>query len=268
MAPVPVGFDAWFARATQIDPAQRFQSASQLSTALTALVAASQHQGQLSGASPALDPTLLRSELAAVLRAPSESPSRPSSLGNNAVPTVATLSTTSMSSMLPTPGAGERALRPRARARRAWIAAGVAVTAVASAASLRTWPSSSASASSDHSPSTLGSHRSDPVPLQPRLENLPTPSTLAIQVPTGNAPAEPGATVVVTERAAAAGVANSTSGVPAKGSNTETAATTRSAKSAILPPARRKRTLAGTADRDRTGRARSPREHLDAYDWQ
>jgi serine/threonine-protein kinase len=59
LGPVPLGFDAWFARATQVDPAQRFQSARELASALNGIA------GKTSGTAPATARAEL--ELAATL---------------------------------------------------------------------------------------------------------------------------------------------------------------------------------------------------------
>jgi eukaryotic-like serine/threonine-protein kinase len=45
VAPVPPGFDAWFSRATAVEPARRFQSVTELATELRALAAATRAEG-------------------------------------------------------------------------------------------------------------------------------------------------------------------------------------------------------------------------------
>jgi serine/threonine protein kinase len=267
VASVPVGFDAWFARATQIDPAQRFQSASQLSAALTALVAASDGRGQLSGASAALDPTLLASDIAAAPRPPSGA-SAAASNPVAAAPTLATLSTTSMSSVLSTAeqSDGERARHRRRRARLAWLAAAVTVSAVVGAASLRAWTSSPASSNDDGATSAAGSQQTDPLPPPPRAETLPVSSTPDPQMSTRGAPTAPAEAIAVPERAEAASVSTATAGLPSARSSS---AATQSRRLAVTPSALPKRTLTGTAARARSGRARAAtKEHVDAYDWQ
>jgi serine/threonine-protein kinase len=299
VAPVPVGFDEWFARATQIDPAQRFQTASALAAALTALVAAAQGHGHLSRAGIVLDPTW-PADGAAALRVPSQAPSEaPSAVA--AVPTVATastnnlstgneptsnLSTTNMGSVLSTSGGVAERARPRWRTRRLWLAAGVVVAAVAGAASWREGLRSSASLRGDEPSRTLGSRLPDPLPAPLRAEHLPSSNAVSVQVPTSNASAQP----AVAERAAAASVTSSTSVVTTAESppaDTSRAATARAAnaqtgsphaasaaagqrvKTAVLPPPRRKRSLAASADRVRAAATRStPKDNLNAYDWQ
>jgi serine/threonine-protein kinase len=58
VAQVPPGFDAWFARATQRDPAQRFQSAKDFADSLTLAIGASQITDMMDG-------RMLRAQIAA-----------------------------------------------------------------------------------------------------------------------------------------------------------------------------------------------------------
>jgi serine/threonine protein kinase len=266
LGPVPVGFDEWFARATEVDPARRFQTAAELSSALTAVVVSSQGREQLPTVSPALDLTLAADEPVA-RRVLSEAPV--TSTAAVAQPASATLSTANMSSVLAT---SDTAARGRAgprhpRARWLWLAAGVVATGGAAAVTLRYSGGGAASIRSEAPPKTLASTQPDPGPALPQPEASPPLLPLGASARTSDA--LPGPTVstpeVATARAPRSAEARATLSTSAGSAPSAAAAATQHPRTAIGAPPRRNRTPSGERG---PGTRVTPKEHLDAYDWQ
>jgi eukaryotic-like serine/threonine-protein kinase len=261
VAPVPVGFDEWFARATQVDPALRFQSAGELAKQLQALAGGRSTEPLPPRA--ALEPTLLApggalAEAAEpTVVAPASAPRTLEDLP------LATLSTTQRSSVALSPSATPGAPSPRQRRLPLVLAAGIAAATIAFAV-VATRPRTPPAVSVESNrPQTTGTSV--------------TPAATALMGAPPLATGSGGASARAGDSAGAApsqpAVAPATSAhPPAAGAEPAPAA----ARPANPAPTRWRRPgrrndepgRSRTSVTPREPKTRGGRDHLEAYDWQ
>jgi serine/threonine-protein kinase len=251
LAPVPVGFDEWFARATQVDPALRFQSAGELAKQLQALLGSAR-----SGEQPAARAPTLSSGAATT---------RTSLAAGAAAPTLATLSTTQISSVVVNPSAP--LVAPSRGRHRALLLAAAGAALISALGLVAAWSRPGPSAAESQRGLTTDPSAT-PAAMTPPLTpaaSLSEPSSAGAGGAAGqdSAGASPNAMAAQPPAAelqqaapdgvASAGPATSLSQRPSHWRRPRPAEAGRT-RTAVTPGARRKATGAG--------------DPLEAYDWQ